>query len=367
MPSPRFHAAILTGGRGTRFWPRSRRATPKQTLALDGERTMLQETVSRLAPLAAREQLWVITRRDLAPLVLEQLPEVDRTRVLGEPLPRNTAPAIGLVAFILSRIEPDAVLGMFPSDHIVTDVARFQQTVARAAQVAGATGTLVLLGVSPTRAETGYGYIELGERAGEELRRVRRFTEKPNAERAAAFWAGGAHLWNAGIVVASASTLAAAMREHFSATAGRLERIAEAFGSPRFASVYADLYPSCEDISLDLAVLQPRSAKGEEASAICCLRADVGWTDVGSFASLYEHRAGAQGGGCNVVEGRGSYALDASGSYVYAPKKFVAMIGVRDLVVVETDDALLITTRDRAQEVSAVVKHLEDEALHDLL
>lgn len=367
MPTPTFHAVILTGGRGARFWPRSRRSAPKQVLALDGDRTMVQSTVGRLSPLAARERLWVMTSQELLPTLVEQLPEIDRARLLGEPVSRNTAPAVGLLAFILERLEPDAVIGMFPSDHIVNDVPCFQAAVQRASEIARTRGNIVLMGIQPTRPETGYGYIELGELAERDLRRVRRFTEKPNAERAEALLATGTHVWNSGIVISGAATLADAMREHLSESAPHLERIAASFGGPSFDAIYGDLYPRCEDISVDHALLQPRSAKGERSSMIHCLSIDFGWADIGSFGSLYEHRAGPHGDGCNVVEGSGSYALDVRGSYVYAPRKFVAMIGVRDLVVVETEDALLVTTRERSQEVGKIVKHLEESALKELL
>ncbi len=364
-----FHPVILAGGRGTRFWPRSRRRTAKQVLALEGKRTMIQQTFARLAPLAPTRRFWVITNSDLRGEIIRQLKRLDPNRVIAEPVSRNTAPAIGLAAFILDRTDPDAIIGMFPADHVIQDEARFQKAVERAIAIAAAGQNIVVMGIKPTRPETGYGYIEVGA-AEDGVFRVRRFTEKPNTERAEEFITAGNYYWNSGMFVWSAHTLAAALREHFPESAPRLEKIAAAYGSKRFATVFAAEYPKTESISIDYAVLEPRSAKGERASHIYCIPAEFGWNDLGSWAALYEHhaivrrKAGSDG---NVIEGAGGYALDASGNYIYAPRKFVAAVGVKNLVVVETDDALLVTTREHSQDVGKVVKHLDERKLTRLL
>jgi len=226
-----------------------------------------------------------------------------------------------------------------------------------------------VLGIQPTHAETGYGYIETGQPLGHDVLQVRRFTEKPNRERAEEFVAAGNYYWNSGIFVWRAKTLAAAVREHLPEMAPLLEEIASAYGTPQFAEVFARVYPQCENISVDYAILEPRSAKGEQRSKLYCIPADFGWNDLGSWSALYEHKL-EQGLGDeqeNVTEAENHLLQDARGNYVYSPGKMVALVGVENLVVVETDDALLVTTRDHAQDVGKVVKQLAREGREDLI
>jgi mannose-1-phosphate guanylyltransferase len=373
--TPHFYPVILAGGRGTRFWPLSRKKRAKQLLALDGKQTMIQQTVGRLLPLASSKNFWIITNEDLRPAILKQLPKLPKEQVLAEPVGRNTAPAIGLAAFLMLPRHPDAVIGMFPSDHVIADEKKYRATIVRGAEIAAAGENIVVLGIKPTRAETGYGYIEAGSvfefsRAGlaaPHALRVRRFTEKPDSEKAAAFVGAGNYFWNSGMFLWSARTLANALREHLPKTAPLLEEIAAAFGTKKFSAVFRKLYPKCENISIDYAVLEPRSAKGGEAGNIFCLPADFGWNDLGSWTALHEHHTTksrpAEG---NLIHGAGVFVLNASGNYVHAPEKFVAAVGVNDLVVVETEDALLITTRQHAQDVGKVVKYLDEKKLHKL-
>ncbi len=364
-----FYPVILAGGRGTRFWPRSRARAAKQVLALDpaSRSTMIQQTVERLGPLAARGNFWVITNRELRPAILRQLPGVRPAQILAEPVGRNTAPAAGLAAFLLLREDPNAVMGMFPADHVVADVARFRRALKQAAAVAAAGANFVVMGVRPTRPETGYGYLETGAREGKDLLRVRRFTEKPELQRALLFLRKGNYLWNSGMFVWRADTLAAALRKLRPQMAALLERIAAAWGTGKFASNLRRLYPRCENISVDFAVMEPQSALGEGKSGIVCLPADFGWNDLGSWAALHQHLAAAGGTRANVVESDARFLLDADGNYVHAPGKFVAAVGVKDLVVVETSDAMLITTRQRSQDVGKVVRHLEQKGKKKLL
>ena len=379
---PRFAPMILAGGSGTRFWPRSRRAHAKQVLALDGEKTMIQQTLERLLPLAAAEDVWVFTNKLLSAVIEDQLPQVGRDRILGEPVGRNTAPACALAAFLLEPVAPEMVIGVFPSDHVVRNHPRFNEVIRAGVELAASGERIVVLGVPPTRAETGYGYIELGDTVDAAtvpcgnvpVRRVKRFTEKPDLARAKEFIASGNYAWNGGIFLWTARTLANAIREHAPEMAPLLQKIAAAHGGPpkEFARVFAELYPQCQNISIDYAVLEPRSAKGELGSQIYCLPADFAWNDLGSWAALHEHRAGAKPGEttkANVSDGAStqSVVIDAQGNYVYALGKVVALVGVSNLVVVETTDALLITTRERAQEVGKVVAELQARGRHDLI
>jgi mannose-1-phosphate guanylyltransferase len=371
-----FAAVVLAGGSGTRFWPRSRRARAKQVLQLDGERTMIQQTVARLDDVMQDHAVWVITNDLLCGTITEQLPEVPRERVLCEPESRNTAPACALAAFLLERDDPETVIGVFPSDHTIGNVARFHMILRAGIKLAASGPKIVVLGVPPTRDETGYGYIELGAAVtpttvgGEAIpvRRVRRFTEKPDRARAKAFLRSGNYMWNSGMFLWSAQTLCDAIREHSPAMAPLLERIAAAWNTPEFEAVFADLYPQCESISIDYAILEPRSAKGEVASELYCLPADFAWNDLGSWAALHEFVAETRE--CpnfNVIEAEQNVQIESTGCYVFAPNKTVALVGVKDLVVVETDDAILITTRDGSQDVGRVVKELKSVGRTDLI
>jgi len=357
-----FRPVILAGGSGTRFWPRSRRARAKQVLALDGERSLIQQTVERLKPLAGLNNTWIITNEYLAHEIADQLPDLPAAQIIQEPCARNTAPACGLAAFLIERQNPDAVLGIFPSDHVIADEPRFLKALQKSISLAAAGDNMVVMGIEPTRAETGYGYIEVGEYTKDDSAlHVRRFTEKPNQNRAEEFVTAGNYYWNSGIFLWSARTLANAVREHLPESAPLLEGIAAAYGTPKFEEIFHELYPKCENISVDYAVLEPRSAKGEHLSHLYCLPAEFSWNDLGSWASLYEYQLETRllgDGEGNVSETEGHLAIDAGNNYVFSPKKFVALVGVENLVIVDTEDALLIAHRDHSQDVGKIVKEL---------
>jgi mannose-1-phosphate guanylyltransferase len=363
-----FYPVILAGGRGTRFWPLSRKRRAKQLLALDGKQTMIQQTVARLLPLAPHSHCWIITNQDLRSEIVRQIPRLRPSQIVAEPVGRNTAPAIGLAAFILLRYDPSAVIGMFPSDHVIADEDRYRELLHKGAAIAATGENIVVIGITPTRPETGYGYVEVGVARSDGALPVRRFTEKPDPERAAEFLKAGNYYWNSGMFLWSARTLADALREHLPKTAAILEEIAAAFGSRKFNQVFRRLYPKCENISVDYAILEPRSAKGEQKSKIFCLPASFGWNDLGSWTALHEHHvAKQQPEHDNLISSAGAFTLNAEGNYIHSPGKFVAAVGVNDLVVVETEDALLITTREQAQDVGKVVKHLDEKKLHKLV
>jgi mannose-1-phosphate guanylyltransferase len=373
-PHPHFYPVILAGGRGTRFWPLSRKRRAKQLLALDGKQTMIQQTLARLLPLAPAKSCWVITNDDLRSAILRQLPKLSPRQVVAEPAGRNTAPAIGLAAFLLLRHDPEAVLGMFPSDHVIAEPEKFRATLNRGIALAAADQNIVVLGIKPTRPETGYGYIEAGEPLSHEAAsdgsvRVRRFTEKPDIALARRFIEAGNYFWNSGMFLWRADTVAAALREHLPKTAAILEKIAATYGTSKFAGTFRRLYPKCENISVDYAILEPRSAKGESASRIFCLPSDFGWNDLGSWTALHEHHTskGTAGKGSAAGSFASGFALNSENNFVHAPGKFVATVGVNNLVVVVTEDALLITTLDQSQDVGKVVKHLDEKKLKKLV
>jgi len=343
---------------------------------------MIQQTVDRLAPVAAPSDVWVITNDLLDDLIAEQLAEVPRDQILSEPAARNTAPACALAAFLLEKTEPDTVIGIFPSDHVVKNQARFAEVIRAGIALAASGDKIVVLGVPPARAETGYGYIELGATvdaadgltSGVVARRVRRFTEKPHRALAEQFMLSGNFVWNGGIFLWSARTLANAIREHCHAMAPLLEQIAAAHevSKAEFDRVFAEVYPQCENISIDYAVLEPRSTRGENGAEIYCLPGDFDWNDLGCWSALHEHASGCPPENvsvANVFEGEDPLciAIDSTGNYVHAPGKVIALVGVSNLVVVQTKDALLITTRDRSQDVGKVVAELKAAGREDLI
>jgi mannose-1-phosphate guanylyltransferase len=358
MPRANYYGLIMAGGRGTRFWPRSRRRAAKQVLKFFGERSLIQQTVDRLRPLIPPERIWIVTSDHLLTEIRRQLPEVPSQQVIAEPAQRNTAPCIGLAARILDSLDPDAVMGVFPADHVITRPSRFLGLL-RPAFRAAAQGRIVVLGIQPRWPETGFGYIEFspGVKASAELQPVSRFREKPGAETAERFVAAGHYFWNAGMFFWRPQTYLDALRKFLPKTAVLLETL-PAFGSRRFSAVLRDCYPKCQDISVDYAVM-------EKAKDVCGIAAaDIGWNDVGSWNAVYELLARK----AEENISRGDVIVESStGNYVDASGKLVALVGVKDLVVVDTPDALLIASRDHAQLVSQVVKLLEKQQRNELL
>ena len=359
MARQSYYGLILAGGRGTRFWPRSRRAHSKQVLRFLGKRSLIQQTVDRLRPVIPPERLWILTSSPLLAEIVRQLPEVPREQIMAEPAQRNTAPAIGLAAHILRSIDPDAVMGVFPSDHIISKPGRYLRFVRPAFQAA-AQGKIVVLGIQPRWPETGYGYIEFpkGVKAGSfEAIPVRRFKEKPDLKTAGRYVKAGNFFWNAGMFFWKVSVLLDALREFQPKTATLLASL-PAFNTRGFAGKMNAVFPHCENISIDYAVL-------EKASSVVGLATDdFGWNDVGSWNAVYELLP--RDANANIFRGR-ALVHDSSGNYVDAEGKLVALVGVKDLVIVDTPDALLIAHRPRAQEVGDIVKKLEQMDRHDLL
>ena len=348
------YGLILAGGRGTRFWPRSRRNRAKQVLPFFGERSLIQQTVDRLKPVLPPERLWVLTNDHLRGEIVRQLPEIPKRQIIAEPAQRNTAPAIGLAAHILNAIDRDSVMGVFPADHVIAKPREYVRLLKPAFQLA-AEGKIVVLGIQPRWAETGYGYIEFPPsiRPGESTE-VRSFREKPDAKTAGQFVAGGNFYWNAGMFFWRTSVLLDAMERFVPKTASLIASLPAWPSRAKLASVF----PKCENISIDYAVL-------ERASNVAGIAAgDIGWNDVGSWNAVYElHKRDASG---NAL--RGEALIESStGNYVDASGKLVALLGVKDLIVVDTPDALLIADRARAQQVGDLVKRLEKLRRDDLL
>jgi mannose-1-phosphate guanylyltransferase len=365
--SPLACAVLLAGGRGTRFWPRSRTRTPKQLLNIVGAQTMLRETMARLSPLFPPRNVWVVTNAQQSSAAGRELREVPRSHVLAEPTGRNTAAAIGLAAIHLVHEHGDALMAVLPSDSYIADGACYRRLVRAALDLARTPGNLVVLGIPPTRPETGYGYIEragIGARPrGVAAYAVRRFTEKPALPLARRYVTSGKYLWNAGMFFWRATTFLDDLKHWLSATYEGLQEIAKTIDSRRYTSALHRIYPQLENISVDYAVMEP-TTRAQGNPRVFVIPAKIGWSDIGSWAAVYEFLAAKRG--ANVSAGA-SFTHDAHGNYFWSPKKFVAAIGVRDLVLVETDDALLLCSRHRAQDVGKIVKWLEENGIHHLL
>ena len=370
MPSESLtvHAVILAGGRGTRFWPRSRTRTPKQLLNIVGKQTMLEQTVARLRPLIPSERIWTVTNSEQASELKKQLPPAARKRVITEPVGRNTAAAIALAALhVRHAARGDALLAVLPADHYIANPERYRIIVRAALEVARRKGRMVVLGIPPTRPETGFGYIErMGDALdskGFPVYAVRRFTEKPALSVAKAYAGSGDYHWNAGMFFWRASTFLENLDKHLPKTFAALESLAESIGKSSYDRKLRAIYPKLENISVDYAILEPATRQPGSPS-VFVIPAEIGWSDIGSWAAVYELLTKTPS--ANILP-RDAFTLDATGNLFWSPSKFVAAVGVNDLVVVETPDALLICPRERTQDVGKIVKWLEENRRKDLL
>lgn len=375
MPEKRLavHAVILAGGRGTRFWPRSRTRTPKQLINIVGKSTMLQQTVARLRPLLPPDCIWSVTNEEQTNALRKQLPAPARKRVLTEPLGRNTAAAIALAAVhIRYAAKGDALMAVLPADHYIAQQKRYQQIVGAALEMAREQGRMVVLGILPTRPETGFGYVERGgqpiQMGGFQAFPVLRFTEKPELTVARDYVASGMYHWNAGMFFWRVSTFLSALKNFLPKTYDAMELLSAHIGKLSYPAQLRKIYPKLENISVDYAILEKAASATGASSAgtqsVFVIPAEVGWSDIGTWNAVYELLANRPGE--NILAGPGEM-FDAKGNFLWSPGKFVAAIGVHDLVVVETPDALLVCPRERAQDVAKIVKSLEQRKLRRLL
>ncbi|MCB9778091.1 MAG: NTP transferase domain-containing protein [Alphaproteobacteria bacterium] len=352
--NPPLFAVIIAGGRGTRFWPLSRRHRPKQVLALTGEHSLIRQTVDRLAPLVPAERVLVVTGPDMEAAVRAELPMLAPDQVLIEPSGRNTAPCVGWAAVeVARRAGPDALLAILPADHVIARPQVLREALAGAAAAAASRPCIVTLGIQPERPETGFGYLELGAEAGrfagQDLRVVDRFREKPDAATAAAWLAGGRHLWNAGMFVFQARTMRTAFTAHLPRSAAALDAIA---ADP--AALDAQ-WPELEATSIDYGIME----RHDDILTVPC---DPGWSDVGAWPAAAEVLPPVEGGRGRV--GR-SIAIDSDDNVVFVPDRLVALVGVSDLVVVDAGDALLVMDKGRAQQLKDVLAALEARDLDE--
>ena len=356
------YIVILAGGSGTRFWPLSRKSTPKQLMSVFGGKSMLQRTVERVVPMQPK-RIMVITNALQASETRNQLAYIKGVPVdvIEEPVGRNTAPAIGLAASIIARFDADGIMAVLPADHYILDEETFRETLNRARSVAES-GTLVTLGITPTRPETGYGYIEAASDAGGAAAPVLRFVEKPALERAMEFVATGRFYWNSGMFVWGACAILDQIARFMPELSGALAKLT--FDSDMWE--LSDLKPQITEIysgikgeSIDFGVM-------EKAEDVQVIPASFGWSDVGSWSALPEVME-ADGDGHVLINAKGSVSVGAEGCLAYGNGKVVAFVGVQDLIVVDTPDALLVCAKSAAQDVKKVVEELERRGANELL
>ena len=350
------YAVILAGGSGTRLWPRSRKLHPKQLLDLISARTMLQDAYDRIAPSVPLENVFVITNREYVPQVLEQLPGIPPAQVIGEPEGRGTAPPAALAALLLRERDPHAVTIVLPADHVIQDGEAYTRALRAAASLANQK-YLVTLGVTPAYPETGYGYIEASDAIPLQAQaafQVHRFREKPNLETAQEFIERGNFFWNSGIFIWRVDVILDAFAQHMPQTHAQLEKIVRAgFDAPAFESDWHAL----ENETLDYGIM-------ERAAHVAVIPMDAGWSDVGSWAALYDlMQHDAQG---NAVFGN-HIGVHTRASLIYSGKRLIATIGLENMIVVDTDDALLICPQSHAQEVKKIVDELKRRRANEYL
>ncbi len=351
---------VLAGGVGTRLWPESRQRRPKQLLNLVGSRSMLQETVDRVLPLAPASDVYVVTARTYVAAVARQLPDVPRGNIIGEPMGRGSAPAMGLAATYAARTGDD-VLAFLPADHVIAQPEPFRRALTAAADLAR-DGYLVTLGIRPSAPFTGYGYIQqgesLGERGGFNAFQVARFAEKPDAATAAAYLRSGEYSWNAGMFIARARTLLDEIDLYLPALGAQLAAIAAARGTRRERQVLREVWPQVTTVTVDYGIM-------EKTKRAAVIPVEIGWSDVGDWGSLSDVLPGDPDG--NVVRGL-HLGLDTTNCLIRgSDKRLIATVGLRDMVIVDAGDALLICPRDRSQEAKQVVERLRASGKEEYL
>lgn len=344
------YAVIMAGGIGSRFWPRSKEKTPKQLLKIFGDKTMIQDTVNRLYGIVEKENIYVITNKIQKDEIIAQLPQIPSENILEEPFGRNTAACIGLAATIIGKKTKDGVTIILPADHIIKDIESFHATINRAINFAFTSEGLVTIGIKPSRPETGYGYIQIDERTIEDgIYKVYTFAEKPNYATAVRFMESGDFFWNSGMFIWRVDVIIDEIRKLMPDLYEGLESIKAEIGTPKYESTLTNVYGLLKNISIDYGIM-------EKSQKVYLTKGEFSWSDVGSWEEVYQLSEKNVDGNTAIGNVYTEMTVD---SYIYSPDKFTAVIGVENLIIINTKDALLICRRDKTQEVKKVVDHLK--------
>lgn len=352
------YAIIMAGGIGARFWPRSKKKSPKQLLRIIGENTMIQETFIRLNGLVPKENILIVTNETQRPGIAEQLPEIPSGNIIVEPFGRNTAACIGLASVIIQKRAPDAVTFVMPADHIIRDNESFINTLKIAAQFSYQNQALVTIGIQPTKPETGYGYIQIDEDSGKNnVFKVLTFAEKPNYDTAVNFIKSGDFLWNSGMFIWKIDTILNEIKRFMPDLYEGLSQIKDNLNDPEFANILSNIYGQLRSISIDYGIM-------EKSDRVFLVRGQFSWSDVGSWEAVYELSEKDQDGNVKVGTVYTDMAMD---SYIYSPDKFTAVIGLDNIIVINCNNALLVCKRDKAQDVKNIIDYLKLNKLNDHL
>lgn len=349
------YAVIMAGGSGTRFWPKSTQALPKQFLNLFGSKTMIQETVARLDGYINPDRVMVVTNADYVPIVNRQLPETLPGDVIGEPVAKNTAPCVAAAAALLHKKDPDSVMVVLPADHHITQPEAFLTILKSAVETAQTEKSLVTIGIEPNRPETGYGYIRFDDASvisknGERVYRVKNFTEKPDEQTAKQFLSSGEYLWNSGMFIWKTSSILEAFKEHLPQIYTEAEKLLQSEGTPEDVDAF---YNACPSISIDYGIM-------ERAGAVHVVPGNFGWNDVGSWTAVHELADKDDNGNAN---GNAKVSIHESTSNLVQSEsgKVIALVGVDNIGLIETDKAILVVNLDKAQGVKAIVEDLKKD------
>lgn len=364
--SENFYAVILAGGGGTRLWPKSRKTTPKHLLKLYGDRTMVQQTFDRISPLFPKERIFLITLKDYVKDIKSQLPELLDKNIIAEPQSKNTALAMGMVAYVIKKQNPEAVIVNLAADQLVEKESVFRKVITEAMDIAGSSDYIVSIGIKPTFPHTGFGYIKIGKKLNDYLSKdfpvyeSEGFKEKPDLETAQKFLSSGNYLWNANFYCWSVKNIAEALEEYAPDLSSNLDKIFDSLGTPEEESVISNIYEKAENVQIDVAV-------SEKVKNLVVIPGDFGWNDVGDWKVIYDTKPKDDQG--NVVDNENGLLLNINSEdcLVEGNQKLIAMIGLKDIIVVETKDALLICHKDKTQDVKKVIEKLKEEKKEEYL
>jgi mannose-1-phosphate guanylyltransferase len=357
-------AVVMAGGVGTRFWPKSRGRSPKQFLEILSQGTMIENTLERIGPLVEQNDVFVVTNRQQVDMLRKLVPWLPSEHVLAEPLGRNTAACIGLAALWIERVNPNGMMVVSPADHIVKNPGEFVRILRLALRVAEAKDALVTIGIKPTHPETGYGYIQHAEEEidrneyrAEGVYRVKTFAEKPNLETAERFLQSGDFLWNSGIFIMKARVILREIELHLPDLYEQLRDVGKTIGTQAYEQTLEHAYRIIRNISIDYGIM-------EKAGNVFVVKGDFGWSDVGSWDEVVRLTPTDADG--NSLKGR-VFSFDSKNNYVDAGNKVVAVLGIEDLVVISTDDAILICKKGKSQEVKEVVDFIRRKQMNEYL